>query len=96
MKNRLGIAILTMGFSGLVAQMLLLRELLIVSSGNELSIGIVLANWLILEASGCFFLSKKAESVKNKIETFCVITILFSLSLPAAVYSIRILKTILL
>jgi spermidine synthase len=48
MKNRLGIAILTMGFSGLVAQMLLLRELLVVFSGNELSIGIVLANWLIL------------------------------------------------
>ena len=47
MKYRLGIAILTMGFSGLVAQMLLLRELLVVFSGNELSIGIVLANCLI-------------------------------------------------
>jgi len=94
MKNRLGIAILTMGFSGLVAQMLLLRELLIVFSGNELSIGIVLANWLILEASGCFFLGKKAESTKNKLETFAGIIILFSLSLPAAVYLTRILKGI--
>ncbi|MFC1716821.1 spermidine synthase, partial [Candidatus Poribacteria bacterium] len=94
MKKRLGIAILTMGFSGLVAQMLLLRELLVVFSGNELSIGIVLANWLILEASGCFFLSKKAESTRNKIETFGGITVLFSLSLPAAVYLTRILKTI--
>jgi spermidine synthase len=94
MKNRLGIAILTMGFSGLVAQMLLLRELLVVFSGNELSIGIVLANWLILEASGSFFLGKKAESIRNKIETFGVINILFSLSLPTALYLTRILKTI--
>jgi spermidine synthase len=94
MKNRLGIAILTMGFSGLVAQMLLLRELLIVFSGNELSIGIVLANWLILEASGCFFLSKKAENTKNRVETFGGIATLFSLSLPATVYLTRILKGI--
>jgi len=94
MKNRLSIAILTMGFSGLVAQMLLLRELLVVFSGNELSIGIVLANWLILEASGSFLLSKKAESTKRRIETFGVIIILFALSLPAAVYVTRVLKGI--
>ena len=95
MKKRLGLAILTMGFSGLVAQMLLLRELLIVFSGNELSIGIVLANWLILEAFGSFFLGKRAENTKNKIETFAIITLLFSISLPVAVYFTRILKNIL-
>jgi spermidine synthase len=84
-----------MGFSGLVAQILLLRELLIVFSGNELSIGIILANWLILEAFGSFFLGKRAENTKHKIETFVIITILFSLSLPVAVYFARILKNIL-
>ncbi|MCX7765825.1 MAG: spermine synthase, partial [Candidatus Sumerlaeia bacterium] len=95
MKILLGIAIFTMGFSGLVAQMLLLRELLIVFSGNEFSIGIILANWLILEAFGCFFLGKKAENIKYKIETFSGITIIFSLFLPVAVYLTRILKRIL-
>lgn len=94
MKTLLRITILIMGFSGIVAQMLLLRELLIVFSGNELSIGIILANWLILEAFGCFFLGKKAETVKNKIATFAGITILLSLSLPIAVYLTRILKVI--
>lgn len=84
-----------MGFSGLVAQMLLLRELLIVFSGNELSIGIILANWLILEAFGAFFLGKRAEITKNKIEAFVCIAIIFSLSLPVAVYCARILKNIL-
>ncbi len=94
MKSRLGFAILTMGFSGLVAQMLLLRELLVVFSGNELSIGIVLANWLILEAAGCYGFGRTAESTKHQIEIFAGVTILFSLSLPAAVYLTRILKTI--
>ena len=45
---------MTMGFSGLVAQILLLREFLIIFSGNEFSIGVILANWLILEACGSF------------------------------------------
>ncbi|NNJ96632.1 MAG: hypothetical protein HKP12_05680, partial [Gammaproteobacteria bacterium] len=54
MKKRFSVALLVKGFSGLVAQILLLRELLIVFAGNELSIGIVLANWLILGAFGAY------------------------------------------
>ncbi len=92
MKKRFSIAILVMGFSGLVAQILLLRELLIVFSGNELCIGIILANWLVLEAAGCFFLGGKAEKYKNKLESFTIITILFSVFLLAAIIQIRILK----
>jgi spermidine synthase len=81
-----------MGFSGLVAEILLLREFLIVFSGNEFSIGIILANWLILEAFGSFLLGRNAEKYKNKLETFTFITLLFSISLPIAVFLIRILK----
>jgi len=84
-----------MGFSGVVARMLLLREMLVVFSGNELSIGIILANWLVLEACGSFFLGKKAENTANKIEKFALITILFSLFLPASVYLTRLARNIL-
>jgi len=84
-----------MGFSGLVAEILLLRELLIVFSGNELCIGIILANWVILEALGCFFPGRMVDKSKNKLETFTVITILFSLSVLIAVFLTRILKSIL-
>jgi spermidine synthase len=95
MKNRIRIAILVMGFSGLVAEILLLRELLIVFSGNELSIGIILANWLILEALGCFFPGRMAETSKNRIELFTIITLLFSLSLLGAILLTRALKSLL-
>ncbi|MFC1816601.1 spermidine synthase, partial [Thermodesulfobacteriota bacterium] len=94
MKKRICIAILGMGFSGLVAEILLLRELLIVFSGNELCIGIILANWLILEAFGSYFLGRKAEKSKNKFETFTVFTIIFSLSLLIAIFLTRILKRV--
>jgi spermidine synthase len=94
MKKRVCIAILTMGFSGLVAEIFLLREFLIVFSGNEFSIGIILANWLILEAFGSFMLGRKAEKLKNKLEAFTFITLLFSISLLIAIVLIRILKRV--
>lgn len=92
MKKSLLLAIFVIGFGGLVAQMLLLRELLIVFAGNELSIGIILANWLILGGVGSFFMGKQAEKIKSRIKIFVGITILLSLSLPAAVYLTRILR----
>lgn len=92
MRERVRIAILTMGFSGLVAEILLLREFLIVFSGNEFSIGIVLANWLILEAFGSYVVGRKIERYHGKLEAFALITVLFSISLLAAVFLIRILK----
>ena len=92
MKRRLVFAILVMGFSGIVVQILLLREFLVVFSGNELAIGIILANWLILEAFGSFFVGKKIERLKKKLEAFVGLQLFFSLCLPLAVYSTRILK----
>jgi len=92
MKKRICIAAITIGFSGLVAQILLLREFLIIFSGNEFSIGVILANWLILEAFGAFYLGRMVEITKNKLETFTLITLLFSISLLITVYLIRILK----
>ncbi len=94
MKKNLIFALLVMGFSGIVAQILLLRELLITFYGNELSIGIILANWLILEAFGCFFIGKRAERIKRPIQGFIGLQLIFSLSLPFAVYLTRIFKEV--
>jgi spermidine synthase len=92
MQKRVYIAILAMGFSGVVAQILLLREMLIVFSGNELSIGIILSHWLILEAIGAFFLGRITAKYKHQLETFTIITILFFISLFIAIFLIRALK----
>ena len=91
-RKRLVFAILVMGFSGIIGQILLLRELLITFCGNELSIGIILANWLILEAIGSFFLGKSVERIKKKLQGFVALQIVFSIGLPSAIYLTRILK----
>ncbi len=95
MKKSVSIVIVVMGFSGLVAEILLLRELLVVFSGNELSIGIVLANWVLLEASGSFFAGRLVEKVKDARVIFAGIAILFSASLLSALFLTRILENLL-
>lgn len=85
-----------MGLSGIVAQIILLRELLVSFLGNELVLGIILANWLILEAAGSFLIGKTAEAAKRKQELYLLFQLLFSLTLPLAVYFSRVFKTIIL
>src|SRR4030043_1265398 len=89
-------SLLIMGASGLVAQIVLLRELLISFLGNELTLGIILANWLILEAIGSFLIGKTVEKVKKKMEAYVFLQIFFSVALPFSIYLCRIFKNILL
>ena len=83
------LAIVTLGFSGIVAQVLLLRELLITFNSNELTIGIILANWLLLESAGSFLAGRAIEKVERQLEAFVGLTVLFTLFCPAAVYFSR-------
>ncbi len=92
MKKRVCLAVFVMGFSGLVAEILLMRELLIVFSGNELSIGLMLANWLVLEALGCLLAGRMVETSRSTLEAFAVMPALFSAALLVAVFLTRILK----
>jgi spermidine synthase len=46
------VAFLILGFGGIVAQTLLLRELLVLFSGNELSLGLIIGSWIVSEALG--------------------------------------------
>ena len=89
-------SLVIMGLSGIVAQIILLREFLVSFLGNELTLGIILANWLILEAIGSFIIGKSVEKVKRKIEVFVFFQLFFSLALPFAIYLSRIFKNLLL
>lgn len=88
-------SIVVMGFSGLVAEILLLRELMVVFSGNELSIGLILANWLVLEAAGCYAASRIPNRPKANMLAYIWITVCFSIVLVISVVATRHLRSIL-
>src|SRR4030065_920274 len=92
----LKVSLFIMGLSGITAQIVLLRELLVSFLGNELTLGVILANWLILVAIGSFFIGKSVEKVDKKIEIFVVFQLVFSVAFPFAIFLCRIFKNILL
>ena len=50
--RRGGPPVYLVGVAGIAAQVLVLRELLVAFQGNELTLGLVLAIWVVLEAAG--------------------------------------------
>ncbi|GAI16412.1 unnamed protein product, partial [marine sediment metagenome] len=95
MKKSLILALLLMGFTGTLAQVVLIRELLVTFYGNELSIGIILANWLILEAAGSFFLGRIAKKPERSVDAYVALQFAIAIFLPLAVYGARVVKTML-
>ncbi len=53
-KEPYRIQALLLGFTSIITQIILLREFMLLFSGNELVIGIILANWMILTATGAY------------------------------------------
>ncbi|MFA5145066.1 MAG: spermine synthase [Candidatus Omnitrophota bacterium] len=88
------LTVLVIGLSGIVVQVLLLRELLVSFYGNELTLGIILANWILAEASGVFISGKFIERVKNKANVFIILQVLFSILLPVSIYLSRTFKSL--
>ncbi len=80
------------GMGGIVAQTVLLRELLIIFSGNELSIGVIIGAWVIWEALGAFIGGRLSQ--KLNIYAFVVSIVIFSVIFPASIYLTRIIKVI--
>ena len=91
----LRVSLLVMGLSGIVAQILFLRELLVSFLGNELTLGIILANWLLLEAIGSFTIGRSVKRREKRLEVYVSLQLIFSIALPAAIYLSRTFKVIL-
>ncbi len=84
--------VLIIGASGLIAQVIVARELLVSFYGNELTLGIILANWMLLEAAGVYFLGRASERIRNKSALLVALQLVFVCGFYAAVYFSRTFK----
>lgn len=85
-------SLLVMGFTATASQILIIRELLVTFHGNELFMGIIFGNWLILEAVGSYAGRKKAEYIKRHIEWFAILQITIGFSSLLSILFIRSFK----
>ena len=88
-KFSLYFALLLLGITAIVTQVVLIREFIVIFSGNELSIGIILANWLFLEAAGSFIAGRWAAKFKSTHLSYTVLQWLLAITLPLLIYLVR-------
>lgn len=81
-----------MGFTATASQILIIRELLVTFHGNELFMGIIFGNWLILEAVGSYSTRKRADYTKRHISWFTILQTTIGLSCLLSILFIRSFK----
>ena len=74
------------GFSAIVGQIVLLRELMVIFQGNELSVGIMLAAWLVWSACGSFLTSRLVQQRHPLIRRIAFLEIVCGAILPVAIW----------
>jgi spermidine synthase len=92
-RNRsvLFLAVCALGVSAFMTQLTLMRELLSVFAGNELVLGIVLGNWLLLTGLGSY-LGKTAARLRDGIAVLVAAQVLVGVLPIAQVFLLRTLR----
>jgi spermidine synthase len=82
-------SVLLLGFTAAIAQIVLLRELMLVFGGNEISLGLVLAVWLLWTAVGSGVAGRLALRTADPRRWMAGLQALLALALPATVLGVR-------
>lgn len=87
-ESSLQVSVFTAGFTALIIQVVFLRSFLTILNGNELIIGIILANWMLLTAAGAG-LAKPVKSGVSALTLLHVITGLLPALLVCGIYLVK-------
>jgi spermidine synthase len=87
------LAICALGVSAIVTQLTLMRELLSAFCGNEMILGIVLGNWLLLTGAGAW-LGRTASRLRRPLLALAAAQVLVALLPIAQVFGLRSLRNV--
>lgn len=82
------------GFTATIAQIVLMRELMVVFNGNEISLGVMLGCWLLWTAVGSGVLGRFATRAQNPRKLMAFLQVLLALFAPATILGIRISRSL--
>jgi spermidine synthase len=83
------LTIATAGFVATVAQIIVLREVLVLFYGNELSMGLIFSGWLLWSGLGSAISGKWAARASLRISTLGLLIVFMAALLPLTVILIR-------
>ncbi|MEE8638047.1 MAG: hypothetical protein V3T21_03280, partial [Candidatus Margulisiibacteriota bacterium] len=87
-------AVALIGTAAITSQILLIREIINVFSGNELIYGLTIFLWLILYSCGSGLLGRLSKKIKNKLISFIALQSAVALLLPIEIFLSRIVKNL--
>ncbi len=87
------LSVAALGVSCVATQLVLMREMLCVFAGNELVLGIVLGNWLLLMGAGAW-LGRRAERLTNRVQVLIFLYTLIALLPVAVLFVVRCLRLV--
>ena len=77
------------GFTSVIAQVMLMRELLVVFYGNELALGVMLANWLLWTALGASLFGRWPIRIIHPRKLVASLQALLAFALPLTLLAVR-------
>jgi len=84
-----------LGLTSMIGQIIIIRELIVVFYGNELSLGIIFACWLFWVAFGSLILGRLVDLIPFKEKFLSYIQLAKSIIGPLNIFFIRFIKSIL-
>ncbi|MCK5553894.1 MAG: hypothetical protein KAJ09_12160, partial [Deltaproteobacteria bacterium] len=87
-------AFIGMGAFAIIAQVLFIREFLVVFYGNELCLGMIFASWLAGITLGAWVGSKARLNFLHSLSILVILLILVSTILPPLIYLTRITREV--
>lgn len=94
-RKSLIFALIMIGFTATAGQIIVVREFIVVFYGNELCLGLILANWLLWGAVGSWLLGRLADRIKRRIGLLAFCEISLAILLPALILAARSARIIL-
>ena len=94
MRDRVGVrpVLVLIGFTAAIAQIVLMRELMVVFYGNEISLGLMLGSWLFWTAAGSAIAGRFAREPRRLMAG---LEALVAVALPATILAVRASKAVL-
>ncbi len=94
-KNKLNISAIILGLTSMIGQIIIIRELIVVFYGNELSLGVILASWLFWTAIGSSVFGRLVDKISFKTTLLAAVQLSASIILPLNILLIRSIKSLL-
>jgi len=92
---KLNISAFILGLTSMIGQVIIIRELIVVFYGNELSLGVILASWLFWTAFGSIVLGRLLNFIPSKEKLLSYVQLAISILIPFDIFFIRLIKSIL-